>query len=184
MMSKSMTDKAAKPSKPKDMRIRKKYGSRQLFQMRVAGLAFRNGHVLVHRAVHEPFWTFPGGRAEMGEASAETLRREMMEELGAAVTVGRLLWTVENFFHYEGRDCHEFGIYYLMDLPDEFPFHPTEIVHRVMDGSELEFKWAPATAAGLKALDIPPYFIADEIEALPQTPRHVVWRDGNLDTKA
>jgi 8-oxo-dGTP pyrophosphatase MutT (NUDIX family) len=166
-----------------DRRIRIKTKCKDAFQMRIAGLGFRNGHVLVHRAVHEPFWTFPGGRAEIGETSEETLRREMIEELGATVQVGRLLWVVENFFHYEGRDWHEFGLYYLMDLPEAFPFHPTDIVYRVIDTHELEFKWAPATRNALKSLDIPPYFIAEEIENLPQTPRHLVWRDGDLDTK-
>jgi 8-oxo-dGTP pyrophosphatase MutT (NUDIX family) len=150
--------------------------------MRVAGLGFREGHVLVHRAVHEPFWTFPGGRAEIGETSEETLRREMIEELGAEVAVGRLLWMVENFFHYERRDWHELGLYYLMDIPQSFPFRPEEIVHRLKDGDDnLEFKWVQATREALVALDIPPYFIADEIESLPLTARHLVWRDGDLD---
>ncbi|MBB4191620.1 hypothetical protein GGE45_001150 [Rhizobium aethiopicum] len=36
-------------------------------------------------------------------------------------------------------------------------------------------------APALTALDIPPYFIADEIENLPGAPRHLAWRDGNLD---
>ncbi|MET3755945.1 hypothetical protein ABID08_003316 [Rhizobium binae] len=31
----------------------------ECFNHRIASLGFRNGHVLVHRAVHEPFWTFP-----------------------------------------------------------------------------------------------------------------------------
>lgn len=155
---------------------------RSRFQMRVAGLGFRDGHVLVHRAVHEPFWTFPGGRAEIGETSEETLHREMVEELGVEVTVGRLLWSVENFFHYEERDWHELGLYYLMDIPRTFPFHRHEIVHRIEDGdNQLEFKWVRATRDALVALDIPPYFIADEIENLPLAPRHLVWRDGNLD---
>ncbi|WP_105383310.1 NUDIX hydrolase [Neorhizobium alkalisoli] len=161
--------------------IRIKTDASQAFQMRIAGLGFRDGHVLVHRAVHEAFWTFPGGRAEIGETSQETLKREMIEELGVEVRVGRLLWSVENFFHYEDRDWHEFGLYYLMDLPAQFPFHPTDIVHRVADGHELEFKWVPATTAALRALDIPPYFIAEEIETLPESPRHLVWRDGDLD---
>lgn len=165
-------------------RIRIKIKSRKAFQMRIAGLGFRDGHVLVHRAVHEPFWTFPGGRAEIGETSQETLEREMVEELGVEVSVGRLLWSVENFFHYEERDWHEFGLYYLMELPAHFPFHPTDIVHRVMDGHELEFKWVPATTQALRALDIPPYFIAEEIESLPETARHLVWRDGDLDVKS
>ncbi|MBB3445977.1 NUDIX hydrolase [Rhizobium sp. BK379] len=154
----------------------------QRFNYRIAGLGFRDGHVLVHRAVHEPFWTFPGGRAEIGETSEETLKREMMEELGVEVTVSRLLWTVENFFHYEGRDWHELGFYYLMEIPREFPFRTHEIIHRVEDGdNHLEFKWVPATFQGLTALDIPPYFIAGEIENLPASPRHLVWRDGDLD---
>lgn len=162
------------------IRIKKKTGGS--FQMRIAGLGFRDGHVLVHRATHESFWTFPGGRAEIGETSEETIAREMVEELGVAVEVGRLLWIVENFFHYEGRDWHELGFYYLMEVPECFPFQSGEIVHRVRDGnSDLEFKWVPATSEALKALDIPPYFIADEIESLPLAPRHLVWRDGHLD---
>jgi 8-oxo-dGTP pyrophosphatase MutT (NUDIX family) len=163
--------------------IRIETDARRVFQMRVAGLCFRDGHVLVHRAVHETFWTLPGGRAEIGETSEETLKREMIEELGVTVTVGRLLWAVENFFHYEIRDCHELGLYYLMELPPSFPFHPRDIVHRVIDGHELEFKWVPATTAALRALDILPYFVAEEIERLPESPRHLVWRDSDLDLK-
>lgn len=167
-----------------DLRIRMKFKPKRIFQMRVAGLAFRNGHVLVHRATHEKFWTFPGGRAEMGEQSQDTLAREMVEELGAEVSVGRLLWVVENFFHYEGKDWHELGFYYLMELPDSFPFDEEAIVHRVQDGKNpLEFRWVKATTEALTALDIPPYFIASEIEDLPASTRHVVWKDGNLDDK-
>ena len=154
---------------------------RRRFNYRIAGLGFRDHHVLVHRATHESFWTFPGGRAEIGETSAETLQREMVEELGVAVEVGRLLWVVENFFHFERRRWHELGFYYLMTVPESFPFAPEGIVHRVRDGNnDLEFKWVPATRAALEALDIPPYFIAAEIEDLPPTPRHLVWDDGKL----
>jgi len=97
----------SKSDEPRDLRIRIKFKPKRIFQMRIAGLGFRDGHVLVHRAVHETFWTFPGGRAEVGETSEETLKREMVEELGVEVKVGRLLWAVENFFHYEDRDWHE-----------------------------------------------------------------------------
>ena len=173
----------SKGDEPQDLRIRMKFKPKRIFQMRIAGLGFRDGHVLVHRAVHETFWTFPGGRAEVGETSEETLKREMVEELGVEVKVGRLLWAVENFFRYEERDWHELGFYYLMELPESFPFHSTDIVHRIVDTHELEFKWVKATRDSLKALDIPPYFIADEIETLPASPRHLVWNDGNLDEK-
>jgi 8-oxo-dGTP pyrophosphatase MutT (NUDIX family) len=159
-----------------------KFKPKRIFQMRIAGLAFRDGHVLVHRATHENFWTFPGGRAEIDETSQETLQREMVEELGVTVSVGRLLWVVENFFHYEEKNWHELGFYYLMQLPESFPFHPSDIVHRVRDhNNDLEFRWVEATRSALTALDVPPYFIADEIENLPATVRHLVWRDGDLD---
>ncbi|MCL6710069.1 NUDIX hydrolase [Pseudomonas sp. R2.Fl] len=168
---------------PRRTRIRIRERPRGVFQMRIAGLAFRDGYVLVHRAVHETFWTFPGGGAEIGETSEQTLVREMHEELGVEAKIGPLLWIVENFFRYEDRDWHELGLYYRMEIPASFPFHSEDIVHRVVDGeNDLEFKWVRATREALKALDIPPYFIAEEIEALPQSPRHIVWHDGDLDT--
>src|SRR6218665_1129428 len=113
---------------PKRTLIRINQGRKARFNYRVAGLGFREGHVLVHRAVHEPFWTFPGGRAEVGETSEETLKREMVEELGVIADIGPLLWVAENFFHYEGKDWHELGFYYRMELPESFPFHPSDIV--------------------------------------------------------
>jgi 8-oxo-dGTP pyrophosphatase MutT (NUDIX family) len=153
-------------------------GTPRRFNFRIAGLGFRDGHVLVHRAIHENFWSFPGGRAEIGETSVETLKREMVEELGVEIAVDRMLWTVESFFRYEAHDYHEIGFYYLMEIPESFPFDASEIVHRLKDGdSDLEFKWVKATKAALTALDIPPYFIAGQIENLPQTPVHIIWDD-------
>jgi 8-oxo-dGTP pyrophosphatase MutT (NUDIX family) len=152
------------------------------FNARVAGLALRDGHLLIHRAVHEPFWTIPGGTAELGEDSRATLVREMQEELGVEVSVGRLVFLVENFFDFEGRAWHEIGWYYLMDLPGGFPFSTDGgIVHEITDGkNRLEFKWVPATRNSLAALPLPPVFLADRIEALPEAPEHIIWDDGQL----
>lgn len=150
----------------------------RLFNFRVAGLAFRHGHVLVHRAVHELFWTFPGGRAEIGETSAETLVREMREELDVEAKVGPLLWSVENFFHFEKRDYHELGYYYRMDLPESFAFAERGIIHRIVDGeNEIEFRWVRADRETLASLPIQPAFIAERIEALPERSEHLVWRE-------
>ena len=47
---------------------------------------------------HEPgagLWSIPGGRIEPGETDAEALVREMFEETGLAVEVGRLIGRVQ-----------------------------------------------------------------------------------------
>lgn len=150
----------------------------KLFNFRIAGIALREGHVLVHRATHELFWTFPGGRAEIGETSEETLRREIVEELGVEAEIGPLLWTVENFFHFEKRDYHELGFYYRMELPARFAFAERGIVHRIVDGpNEIEFMWVRATPEALAALPLQPDFIAPRIGNLPERTEHLVWRE-------
>jgi ADP-ribose pyrophosphatase YjhB (NUDIX family) len=61
----------------------------RMFNYRVAGVALRDERVLLQRDGPDHFWNLPGGPAEMGELSAETLRRAMHTALGLAVDVGR-----------------------------------------------------------------------------------------------
>ena len=59
----------------------------------------REGRILIARrpaALHlGGLWEFPGGKRKPGESAAEALEREIREELGAAVTVRRLLEVVD-----------------------------------------------------------------------------------------
>ena len=54
-------------------------------------------------------WSVPGGRVEPGESDAEAVRREVLEETGLPVEVGRLVGTVE-------RDAPGGGVYVIRDL--------------------------------------------------------------------
>ena len=74
----------------------------------VAGIVWREGRILIcqrpaggHMA---GFWEFPGGKIEDGENPREALQREIHEELGIEVRVGRLHW--ETCHRYPDRDVH------------------------------------------------------------------------------
>lgn len=52
-------------------------------------------------------WRAPGGGIEFGERGADTVAREVREELGVDVADVRYIGTVENVFTYLGRPGHE-----------------------------------------------------------------------------
>ncbi|MBO9653148.1 MAG: NUDIX hydrolase [Agrobacterium tumefaciens] len=150
----------------------------QLFSMRVAALILQNDHLLVQRGTKDNYWALPGGRAEIGESSEETIIREIGEELERDCSIERLLWSAENFFAYDGYAAHELAFYYLISLAAPFPFHENDIVHRIVDGTEVEFRWLPAQPSVLLKNDLRPRFIAERIGALPQRHEHLIVREG------
>lgn len=150
----------------------------QLFSMRVAALIFQSDHLLVQRGTKDNYWALPGGRAEIGESSEETIIREIGEELDRDCSVERLLWSAENFFAYDDYAAHELAFYYLVTLAQPFRFHASDIVHRIVDGVEVEFRWLPAQPSELLKNDLRPRFIAERIGALPLRHEHLIVREG------
>jgi 8-oxo-dGTP diphosphatase len=66
----------------------------------VAGLVLEGERILItQRMADQPLplkWEFPGGKIEGGETPEAALRRELLEEIGVEVSVGRI-WDV--LFH-------------------------------------------------------------------------------------
>ncbi len=90
-------------------------------------------------------WSVPGGRVEVGESDVEATAREVLEETGVRVRVGRLAGTVE-------RDAPAGGVYVINDYVCEV----------YVDG-------AAAVRAGDDADDAG-WFTPDEVRALDTSP--------------
>ena len=147
------------------------------FKYRVVGIAIHDERTLLSRLETEDFWAFPGGKAKFFEESAETLRREMKEELGTQVKIDRLLFAVENFFEDGKKHCHEIAFYYLIEFLDATiarhtqPFYGIEEVE-VGVPSKLVFQWFPID--GLETMTVYPSFLKTALKQLPSHTQHLV----------
>jgi 8-oxo-dGTP pyrophosphatase MutT (NUDIX family) len=156
------------------------------FNYRVAGVALResDGYVLMHRTERDPLWALPGGRCEMDEASPDALVREMREELGVTVRVGRLLFIAEIFFGDEDEPrCHELGLYFAMDFPeDDWVYEQTSSFPGYEPSLPLIYQWIPLPSTdtpdeAVAGFPVLPIFLRTALHALPETPRHVIHRE-------
>ena len=155
------------------------------FGYRVAGVIVDEGYVLLQKADIDDFWIVPGGRVELREPAAESLKREMLEEIGVEVKIERLLWVVENFFEYGGKSCHELAFYFLVSLPPGSPLYDKR---RTFMGYEeyfneytsdnrlgLTFQWFPVD--DLHSIHLYPSFLRAALKLLPDGVVHVVHTD-------
>ena len=145
------------------------------FTNRIIGVAIDRGRVLLHRTDDMTFWALPGGRAELMEASPDTLVREMQEEIGVEVTVDRLLWLAENFFQFDGRAYHEIGFYYLMHLPADSPLHDATVFQGHEGEMSIHFEWFPVDT--LDTVLLFPSFLRTSLKSLPEHTAHIVHID-------
>ncbi len=57
----------------------------------------KNEVVFMKNKSNRKFW-FPGGGVEIGETLKEALRREIREEAGLEIEIGKMVFFKENFF--------------------------------------------------------------------------------------
>jgi len=68
----------------------------------------------------EKFYRLPGGGIEFGETAAEALQREIKEEIGVEISVGKKLGVYENIFTFDNQKGHEIMILFEATLPPEY----------------------------------------------------------------
>ena len=89
----------------------------------VAGIIINQNKILIGKRKDKDIgggkWEFPGGKIEVGETNREALERELYEELGISVKIGKELMNYEHMFKttiynisfmeiidYEGEICN------------------------------------------------------------------------------
>jgi len=113
----------------------------------------------------------------MFEFSKETLLREMLEEIGRKVAVGKLLWVVENFFEYNEIRHHEIGFYYQMEIP-ELEDQQDFVVQE--DDTELLFHWENVN--NIDTRSIYPEFVTTDLLLDTASIRHIMLDFKNLNS--
>ena len=83
-----------------------------------------------------------GGGIEFGERAEDAARREIREELGAAVEGLRLLGTYENIFTFQGQPGHELVWLYEGRFTDA-SFYERDVIEADEGGAKFEAHWVP-----------------------------------------
>ena len=140
--------------------------------LRTVGVLIRNGKLLVQRDRDGSEYALPGGHVKIGETTVDGLVREYREETGAEIKVGKLLWTEECFWKWNGTQAHNIAFYYLIeltggcDIPDDGKF----VSHK--DNCNVVLGWMPIKK--LNDVTIYPDFIKEAIHQLNAPTHHLV----------
>ncbi len=94
-------------------------------------------------------WEFPGGKIEPGETPQETLRREIVEELGCRIEIGELVARTEHAYDFGLVDLST----YWCRLIDGEPALTEHAAIVWADAEELAaLEWAPADVEAVETI--------------------------------
>jgi len=136
--------------------------------VRVGCILKSEGKVLLTQTIGENWWFLPGGRVRAGESFHDAIVRELEEEIGCDVSVGRCIVVSENFFENHGVRFHEIGAYFAAELRDS-----RDLVAQQHENEMRE--WIVVNQA--ERMEIFPEFLRRIIASPPSTVEHIVCRD-------
>ena len=140
--------------------------------LRTVGVLVRDGKLLVQRDRDGQEYALPGGHVKIGETTVDGLIREYKEETGADIQVGKLLWTEECFWEWNGRAAHNFAFYYRIDDHSSIPDTGEFISHK--DNCNVVLGWMPIEE--IHNVIIYPEFLKEAVFSPDAPVRHFVTR--------
>lgn len=145
------------------------------FNCRSVAVVVHENHLLIHKALSDDFWALPGGRVEFFESSDDTVVREIHEELAEDVHVVRLLWHVENFFNYGGKQFHEIANYFLTEFTSPPAFESEVDFDGIETDIDLIFRWVPLSK--LCDYTLKPSFLINAVQDLPTQTQYIKFNE-------
>lgn len=109
--------------------------------IRAGAVIIHNNKLLLHRNVNSDHYALPGGRIGLGENSEETIKREILEEMGKEVETVGYVSTIENFFEMKGFKYHEIMFVHKLEFKDEKDKLIEETIKNIEGKDYLEYQW-------------------------------------------
>lgn len=109
--------------------------------VRAAGVIIHNNKILAHKDIRSDHYALIGGRIEIGENSADTIKREIKEELGKDIEITGYIATIENFFEMKETKYHEIMFIHKIEFTDEKD-KKIEYTMKNIEGKDyLQYEW-------------------------------------------
>lgn len=109
--------------------------------VRAAGIMIHNGKILAHKDINSDHYALIGGRVEIGENSADTIKREIKEEIGKEIEITGYIATVENFFKMKGKKYHEIMFVHKIEFINEEDKKIEDTLKNVEGKDYLQYEW-------------------------------------------
>ena len=109
--------------------------------IRAAGIIIHNGKVLCHKNINSDHYALIGGRVEIGEDSATTLKREIKEEMGKEIEITGYVSTIENFFEMKDSKYHEIMFVHRAEFKNEEDKKIEYTIKNIEGEDFLQYEW-------------------------------------------
>lgn len=109
--------------------------------IRAAVVIIHNNKVLTHRNINSNHYSLPGGRVEIGENSADTIKREISEEMGKKIEITGYISTIENFFEMNNQKYHEIMFIHKAEFVNEEDKILQETIKNIEGKDFLQYDW-------------------------------------------
>ena len=114
----------------------------------VRGVCVKKGKLLVCQSKGAANTYLPGGHVEWQERADESLKREILEELGEKAVIKDFLGSVEHTFIQKGKRHCEINLVFAMDIPALSPGSDPEACEHW-----ISFRWIPVSGLGRNHLE-------------------------------